>query len=141
MFDLVDLSDFCLARGTPFSLVCFAEKSFKLFKIVHNLFILFVRFGRFLPDRALLFLVCFAEKSFKIVQNLFILFVRFGRFVGFLPREGHSIILISDAKLRINEQNAKEKAFSFHFRVKVPSREAKNYKEKSSPPNDEPELL
>ena len=78
-------------------LVCFAEKSFK---IVQNLFILFVRFGRFLPDRALLFLVCFAEKSFKIVQNLFILFVRFGRFVGFLPREGHSIILISDAKVQ-----------------------------------------
>ena len=66
-------------------LVCFAEKSFKSFKIVHYLFILFVRFVRFLPDRALLFLVCFAEKSFKIVQNLFILFVRFGRFVRFLP--------------------------------------------------------
>ena len=48
------LLDFCLARGTPFSLVCFAEKSFKSFKIVHYLFILFgrfVRFGRFLPRK------------------------------------------------------------------------------------------
>ena len=33
MFDLSDLLDFCLARGTPFSLVCFAEKSFKFYKI------------------------------------------------------------------------------------------------------------
>ena len=35
----------------------------------------------------------------------------------------------------------KKNTFSFHFRVKVPSREAKKYKENSSPPNDEPEFL
>ena len=38
MLDLSDLLDFCLARGTPFSLVCFAEKSFKFYKIFLYLF-------------------------------------------------------------------------------------------------------